>query len=198
MYFGVRFNKSCSIVINSREVEMSYGEIVDELTGFYKIIRLMPLRKTEGVYFDTIPVSVFGRIDAIDRVVHAAGAFSPGAVGEVARPWYMHEFQDDHLMVLSGMRVIDLYSRGYAETIQFEITPDTIKKNGRVIFRGQGLIMWPRGVFHRVESCREQGSSSLNFAVHYPGFDIATNFNIYDLNVSSGEYHVIRHGMLDQ
>lgn len=177
---------------------MSYGEIVDEVEGFYKIFRLKPLRKTEGVFFDTIPGTVFGHVDAIDRVVHAAGAYSPGAVGEVLRPWYMHEFQSDHLMVLAGMRIIELFSRKYGEVVKFEVTPEGIKKNGVTVYEGQVILMWYPTIFHRVESCQENGSSSLNFAVQHDGFDIATNFNIYDLNCSSGEYHLIRHGMLDQ
>ncbi len=30
------------------------------------------------------------------------------------------------------------------------------------------------------------------------GFDIETNFSIYDLDVETGEYHVIRKGSQDQ
>jgi len=44
----------------------------------------------------------------------------------------------------------------------------------------------------------ETGSASLNFAVHTPGFDIRTNFSVYDLNTETGEYRVIREGHLDQ
>ena len=52
-------------------------------------------------------------------------------------------------------------------------------------------------VFHRIKSGPE-GSKSLNFAVRYEGFDIRTNFNIYDLDVDSGEYSVAREGHKDQ
>lgn len=38
----------------------------------------------------------------------------------------------------------------------------------------------------------------MNFARHFDGFDISTNFNIYDLNTGTGEYSVIRLGASDQ
>lgn len=177
---------------------MSYCEVIDEVEDFYRIVRLMPLRQTEGVFFDTIPISVFGKIDAIDRVVHDSGAISPGRVGDVKRPWYMHPSQDDHLMVLWGKRVVELFSLKHGGILEFEITPQYVKKNGKVIFEGQALVCWPRNVFHRVESSLEDGSYSLNFAVHFEGFDIATNFNIYDLNTGTGEFKEIRRGELDQ
>jgi hypothetical protein len=60
------------------------------------------------------------------------------------------------------------------------------------------MLVWPCGVFHRIVSCPEQGSSSVNFAVHTYGFDIRTNFNIYDLDTESGQFKVIRAGYLDQ
>ncbi len=60
------------------------------------------------------------------------------------------------------------------------------------------MLVWPCGVFHRIVSCPEQGSGSVNFAVRYEGFNIRTNFNIYDLDTESGKYKVIREGHLDQ
>lgn len=38
----------------------------------------------------------------------------------------------------------------------------------------------------------------MNFAVHYEGFDIKTNFNIYDLDTETGKFEIIRAGHLDQ
>ncbi|WP_199221438.1 hypothetical protein [Desulfonatronum sp. SC1] len=52
-------------------------------------------------------------------------------------------------------------------------------------------------MFHRITSGPE-GSASLNFAVHYDGLDMRTNFNIYDVNTGTGEYSVIREGFRDQ
>jgi hypothetical protein len=60
------------------------------------------------------------------------------------------------------------------------------------------MLIWPCGVFHRIRSDEKTGSASLNFAVRYDGFDIKTNFNVYDLDPATGEYRMIRAGHLDQ
>lgn len=59
------------------------------------------------------------------------------------------------------------------------------------------MLVWPRNVFHRIVS-GEEGSASLNFALRYPGFDIDTNFSVYDLDAATGRHEVIREGRLDQ
>ena len=59
------------------------------------------------------------------------------------------------------------------------------------------MLVWPWYVFHRIVSGLE-GSASLNFAVHYEGLDMRTNFNIYDLDMASGAYRMIREGFRDQ
>ncbi|MBI5739828.1 MAG: hypothetical protein HZA16_03820 [Nitrospirae bacterium] len=59
------------------------------------------------------------------------------------------------------------------------------------------MLCWPRAVFHRVSSL-DQGSAAINFAVHHNGIDIRTNFNIYDVNVGTGAFRVIREAFLDQ
>jgi len=53
-------------------------------------------------------------------------------------------------------------------------------------------------VFHRIRSDAETGSHSVSLATHHPGFDIETNFSIYDLDVETGEFHVLRKGSKDQ
>jgi hypothetical protein len=58
-----------------------------------------------------------------------------------------------------------------------------------VLFDGPAMLVWPRYVFHRITSGPE-GSASLNFAVHYEGLDMRTNFNIYDLDLETGEHRV--------
>ena len=73
---------------------------------------------------------------------------------------------------------------------------DLIVKNGKVAYDGPAMLVWPKGVFHRVESLKE-GSSAINFAIHYKGIDIKTNFNIYDLNQGTGEYILLRPGSED-
>ena len=171
--------------------------IIEEVAGFYRIIPLAPLRKTLRVSFDCLPMGHLPRIDAIDRVLHENGATSPGPVGEVARPWYMHPSQDDNLLVLHGTRHVEIYSRDHGRVEAFTVTPREILRNGEAIYRGGAMLVWPRHVFHRIRS-GEAGSASLNFAVHYPGFDIRTNFNVYDLDPISGSYRLIREGHLDQ
>ncbi len=172
--------------------------IIEEVADLYRIIRLNVLRRTPGVFFDTLPLDVLPRIDALDRVIHEGGAYSPGSIGDVKRPWYLHPAQDDNLMVLHGVRYVDIYTPAHGKIESFTITPHRIEKDGQVLFDGPAMLVWPCGVFHRVESCAEKGSASLNFAVHYDGFDLRTNFSIYDLNPDTGEYHVIREGHLDQ
>lgn len=172
--------------------------IFDEIEGLYRIIPLQPFRHTPGVSFDIIPGSLFSRIDAFDRVLHESDAVSPGPVGGVARPWYMHPHQDDNLIVLHGTRFIELYSKAHPRVESFEVSPNLIKMGGEVLYEGAALLVWPRLVFHRIRSSRKTGSASLNLAIHYPGFDIRTNFNIYDLDTETGRFKVLREGHLDQ
>jgi hypothetical protein len=176
---------------------MSDKRIIEEVPGLYKIIALKVFRKTQNVTFDFVPIDLLPRIDAIDRVLHESNATSPGPVGDVGRPWYMHPFQDDNLIVLYGSRHVEIYTQAHGKVERFTVTPHEIIKDGQVIFSGGAMLVWPTHVFHRIQS-DEKGSASLNLAVHYEGFDIRTNFNIYDLNTSTGKYKVIREGHLDQ
>ena len=151
----------------------------------------------KGVAFDIMVKSMIPQINAIDRVIHQHGAISPGSVGEVKKPWYMHPHQGDNLLVLHGKRFVELYKPEYGKIEKFVVTPDYIEHNGELILEGGGLVVWDTHVFHRVTS-GEEGSASVNLATHYEGFDIKTNFNIYDLNIETGEYRVIREGYKDQ
>lgn len=171
--------------------------VLDEAPGLYRIIPLTLLRRTSQVTFDCVPLDVLPRIDAIDRVLHEGGATSPGPVGEVDRPWYMHPHQADNLIVLHGTRHVEIYTPDHGRIEEFVVTPNEIRRNGQVIVQGGAMLVWPRFVFHRIRT-GEEGSASLNFAEHYPGFDIRTNFNIYDLDPATGKYEVIREGHLDQ
>lgn len=171
--------------------------IVEEVAGLYKVVSLAKLRHTPGVYFDSVPRKILPEIHAVDRVLHDQGAISPGPVEGVERPWYMHPSQNDNLMVLAGIRYVDIYSVAHGRIESFEVGPNLVKHNDRVVYHGPVMLVWPRYVFHRIESGAE-GSASINFAVHYEGIDLTTNFNIYDLNIQSGEYKVIREGFRDQ
>jgi len=176
---------------------MADAAIIDEVPGLYRIIPLRVFRKTQNVTFDFVPVDLLPRIDAIDRVLHESHATSPGPVGIIERPWYMHPFQDDNLIVLYGTRHVEIYRHEHGKIEKFTVTPHEIVREGQVIYKGGAMLVWPCKVFHRIQS-DAQGSASLNLAVHYEGFDIRTNFNIYQLDIATGEYGVIREGYLDQ
>ena len=171
--------------------------IHDEVERFWRIIELKPFRKTEGVSFDIVPMKYLPKIDGIDRVVHKGGALSPGSVGNVERPWYIHPHQEDNLLVLQGLRMVDIYTLEYRRLEHFTVEPERIFHNGKLVYEGAAMLVWPTNVFHRIVS-GDGGSVSLNFAVRSSGFDIDTNFSVYDLNTGTGEYKVIREGKEDQ
>jgi len=176
---------------------MTKSAIVAEVPGFYKVLALQPFRKTKGVAFDILPKNLIPKIDAIDRVIHKHKAVSPGPVGDVHEPWYMHPHQDDNLMVLQGVRYVDIYIKARGRIESFVITPERLEQNGKILYDGPALLVWPRAVFHRIKS-GEEGSASINLATHYEGIDMRTNFNIYDLDTTTGKFKVIREGHLDQ
>lgn len=176
---------------------MASNDIFKEVAGLYKIIPLKLFRKTPGVSFDILAKEIVPKVDAVDRVIHSKSAVSPGPVGDVAAPWYMHPHQDDNLMVLQGIRHVDIYSRAHGKIESFVVTTDQIIQNGRLVYDGAALLVWPRGVFHRIRSGAD-GSASVNLATHYDGIDMRTNFSIYDLDTATGKFKVIREGHLDQ
>jgi hypothetical protein len=173
------------------------NQLFDEVPRFWRIIKLRPFRRTEGVAFDILPMDYLPRIDGIDRVIHQRAALSPGPVEGVARPWYMHPHQEDNLLVLHGVRTVDIYTLEHRRLETFVVEPERVLKDGKVIFEGPAMLVWPTKVFHRIAS-GEEGSASLNFAVRKPGFDIDTNFSVYDLDTATGDYRMIREGRLDQ
>lgn len=171
--------------------------IVKEVKDFYKVIKLKEFRKTEGVSFDIMVESMIPKIHGIDRVIHEEGAISPGTVGSVKEAWYMHPHQEDNLFVLQGKRYVELYMPQHGEIEKFVITPDYVEHNGERILDGGGLITWSTDVFHRITSGKK-GSASINLATHLPGFDIKTNFNIYDVDIKTGKHKLLREGHKDQ
>ena len=176
---------------------MTNNTIIAEVPGFYKVLALQPFRKTAGVAFDILPKDMLPQIDAIDRVIHKHKAVSPGPIDDVNEPWYMHPHQDDNLLVLQGARYVDIYTRGHGKIESFVITPEKLEHNGKILYDGPALLVWPRTVFHRIKS-GEDGSASINLATHHEGIDMRTNFNIYDLDPETGKFKVIREGHLDQ
>ncbi len=172
-------------------------KIIKTVKNLFSIVALTALRKTPGVTFDLIPKEIFKKASSIDRVIHHESAISPGAIGDVTCPWYMHPDQADNLIVLHGTRHVDLYSVSHGKIETFIVTPESILQNGKKITNEPAMLIWPQNVFHRVRSDKE-GSGSVNFAVHYENFDINSNFNIYDVNTETGEFITIREGHLDQ
>ena len=107
---------------------MNYEELVfQQVEGLYRIIPLRVLRRTPGVSFDLVPTEALPHIDGIDRVVHDGGAVSPGAVGDIGRPWYMHPHQDDNLIVLHGTRFVDIYTKAHGRIESFDVAPHQIR-----------------------------------------------------------------------
>ncbi len=170
---------------------------IDIIPGVVFVTPLSVLRETPNVHFHDLPTDFVPEIAAIDRVEHGVGAYSPSVKDRAdLRPWYMHTHQEDNLLVLCGQRNVELYTPGHGSVESFEVTPHFIRHRGSVVHEGPGLLGWGVGVFHRVVS--PGGSISMNFARHFDGFDITTNFNIYDLNTGTGEHSLIRLGASDQ
>ncbi len=171
--------------------------IVKEVPGLFAIIKLKEFRRTKNVEFDVMIKSMVPKVDAVDRIIHRGPAVSPGSVGDIERPWYMHCHQSDNLLVVAGERNIELYSKEHGRIEKFVVTPDYITHNGEIVIEGAGNLIWPAYVFHRIIS-GENGSVSVNLATYFEGIDFKNNFDIYDLDIETGDYKVIREGYLDQ
>jgi hypothetical protein len=159
------------------------------------IIPLKLLRKTPNVEFYTIP-KVTQNLSAVDKVIHKKGAKSPQIKGDKKHYWYMHPHQQDQLIVHEGKRIVELYSKKHGKIETFEVTSKGVKHNKTYLYKGPCIFGWPRNVFHRVTS--PIASISTNYARHYKGFDIKTNFNIYDIDETKGTHWVVREGHKDQ
>lgn len=170
---------------------------IQEQDSLYRLIPMRILRETPGIKFHEIPPTDIPNISGIDRVLHGGGGQSPGPVGDCKRPWYMHPYQDDMLMVLQGTRFIDVYDPKSKKYAKFVVTPTQIYKNDVLYLDGPGMIVWPAGIFHRIVSGPE-GSISINMATRYKQFSIENNFSIYDLDVEKNTWKVVRDGKKDQ
>ena len=166
----------------------------------YRLIPLRALRQTARVRFHEIVPSDIPPIHGLDRVLHEPYAISPGSVDDVThvkRPWYMHPAQDDNLLVLQGERFVDVYCPRTGDAASFIVTPDKVYKNQKLYHDAPAMIVWPAGIFHRIVS-GGAGSISVNFSTRVKGFDLADNFNVYDLDTTTGSYRTIRDGVDDQ
>lgn len=175
-------------------------------TEFYwRVIPLSKYRSTQEVAFYAIPV--LEMLKGLDLVLHENDAVSPGPVGDNPRPWYYHLQQLDNLIVTHGLRRVELYREGDAGTELFDVTPRSIVRfltnsagtvtGTEVLAEEPALLCWSIKVFHRIVSGRE-GSASVNLAVRLPEFSLKNNFDIYELDVKTGKFGVIREGFRDQ
>lgn len=167
----------------------------------YRLIPLRTLRNTARVKFHEIVPSDIPKIHGVDRVIHEPYATSPGPVDDcpnpVQRPWYMHSGQDDNLLVLQGERFVDIFCPVQKLLASFIVTPDKIYKNNKLYHDAPAMIVWPSGIFHRIVSGKD-GSISVNFSTRTKDFDFSNNFNVYDLDVTTGNHRLIRDGADDQ
>lgn len=166
----------------------------------YRIVPLRALRNTPRVRFHEVVPSDIPHVHGLDRIIHEPYATSPGpaeAHKRVSRPWYMHPAQDDNLMVLQGERFVDIYCPKMRTLASFIVTPDKIYKNGKLYHDSPAMVVWPAGVFHRIVT-GSTGSISVNFATRTAGFHMDDNFNIYDLDILTGESVLLRDGKDDQ
>lgn len=158
------------------------------------------LRNTPRVKFHEIVPSDIPSIHGLDRVVHEPYAISPSPVEDAQfskRPWYMHPAQDDNLLVLQGERFVDIFCPKIKKLASFIITPEKVYKNDKLYHDAPAMIVWPAGIFHRIVT-GSTGSISVNFATRKPGFNIDDNFNIYNLDVTTGNHLLVKDGKDDQ
>ena len=100
-------------------------------------------------------------------------------------------------MVLQGERYIDIFEPTAMKSASFIVSPDKIYKNDKLYYDGPAMIVWPAGVYHRIIS-GDRGSISLNFATRTKNFNLDDNFNIYNLDKSTGKSELLRKGIEDQ
>jgi len=174
---------------------MHYDErIIQKKDGFWHILPSEILRKTDKVDFDSVPVHE--KTLNIERVAHQPGALSPGKIGEVECPWYMHPHQEDNLMTIVGVRKVELFNPNTKEYGLFEVSADWIKLDNKIIFEGFGVLGWCTGIFHRNSS--SEGSVSMNLGVRFDGFNIDTEFNIYDIDMETRKVKFLQKGSIGQ
>ena len=160
----------------------------------YRLIPLRQLRRTAGVLFDEMVPSDIPSIQGIDRVIHKANGISPGPCEGVKRPWYT--CIPVKMITYSSYKVNDSLTFTVPRNNKlssFIITPDKVYKNNKLYCNQPAMIVWPAGIFHRIISGSE-GSISINLSTRTSKFDLANNFNIYDLDTTTGAYKVIRDG----
>ena len=59
------------------------------------------------------------------------------------------------------------------------------------------MIVWPSGIFHRIIR-GDKGSITINFSTRNKNYSLDDNFNIYSLNILTGEHIILKEGIEDQ
>lgn len=122
-------------------------------------------RRTPAVRFFDVSVP---RSNATDYVVHTGAATSPPNDEDGSWQWYLHRYQDDHLLVVSGGRTFWLLNLAWDQPLH----------RLRLVREGTVLRI-PRNTFHRSIS-DPAGSVVVNQAIRDPGFSFTKEFRIYN------------------
>jgi len=175
---------------------LACADITLQKEGLFHIIPFTLLRHTENVDFHSIPY--LDQINSMDRVIHWKKAVSPGKVWNVQEWWYMHPAQEDNLITTAWTRIVELYHPEFSDwkIEKFELSENYIKHNWKIVCDGPWILGWPTWVYHRNNS--PEGSASLNLWIRFEGFDVNTEFNIYDINEKTWKITMIRKGSEDQ
>lgn len=131
----------------------------------FELISYHKFRDTPSVrFFDiTIPGS-----NARDLVMHEGAAVSPNNSADGYWQFYLHPYQEDNLLALSGGRTFYLVNFNWKHP--FHIV--RLEANG-------DILRIPPGTFHRSVS-DPKGSIVLNQAVRTAGATIEREFRVYD------------------
>lgn len=103
----------------------------------------------------------------------------------------MHRGQSDHLMVLQGERLVELYCSSKNTLVRFRLTPNEIFKEETLLYEGAYILSWPPEIFHRIVTVRG-GSISVNFVTYISDVNFEHNFGVYDVNTTNGSFMLIR------
>lgn len=68
--------------------------------------------------------------------------------------------------------------------------------DNRLVLSGERFV-WPAGIFHRIVT-GQHGSISVNLSTRRRGFSLDDNFNVYDLETTTGRSVLLRDGKDDQ
>lgn len=157
----------------------------------FQVIPLRSLKHNANIQtHDIFPFDRI-RIDCVERVIHHDYTISPESCQGILRPWSMHRGQSDHLMVLQGERLVELYCPSKKQSVCFRLTPNKIFKGETLLYEGAYILSWPPEIFHRIVT-KKGGSISVNFTTYTTDINFENNFGVYDVNTTTGSFMLIR------